>query len=208
MRVNLKTTLSAYSKVSPTILNDYAKKEELNNYVTKSDLDAKDYVSHEELDNILENFIMDVDRESIEKDPSLVYGRASVAGIMKWVPMAELPGTFAGVLCYGMTSNPDMTTEEVLDTSLLHRERIIEEASEYLIEYQPKANGYFWFCYTDGEIDSIEVNNGISYVQNTYKQPETVSAVIDGQTFNFYCARTSKLVAYEGIPYKFKITIK
>ena len=52
MIMNLKTTLNAYPKLSPSILKDY---------ITKEELEEKNYVNHTELNTILQDFVREVE---------------------------------------------------------------------------------------------------------------------------------------------------
>lgn len=96
--MNLKTTLKAYPKLSPSVLSKY---------VTKEELDARDYVTHSQLSAILSGFV----REIENPDPAAIYIRKLVDGNLVWVPIQDMPGVVNGVLCYGMTGSTTLTND-------------------------------------------------------------------------------------------------
>ena len=185
MQFNLKTHVNAIAKISPSILKDYVTRDELISY---------QYVTHPELDEILKNFVREVENG----DPSIVYGRQNG----KWVPIIKIPEHVPGVLVFGMTNSEVLTAENLFN---LTKQSYIDDIDEYLIEYQPSANGYFWFaCTTD--IVNVEANNGLVYEQSLIKSSD-VMLEYDGEPLMFKCYRTKKLVALPNTKYKFRVRV-
>ena len=189
--MNLKTTLKAYPKLSPSILS---------NYVTKEELEAKDYVTHSQLSDILKGFV----REIENPDPAAIYIRKLVDGELVWAPVHDIPGVIDGVLCYGMTKT---TTLDDAQLALLNRMELSYDVKEYMIEYAPTSNGYFWICSTKPVL-KVEADNGLTYQVNTIEQDGVLHLTYEGEEFYFFCCRTTKLAAIPGVAYKFKITLE
>lgn len=184
--MNLKTTLRAYAKVSPSILSNYVTRDELDNYVT-----------HSELEVILRQFV----REGENLDPAVIYGRKNG----EWVPVLSVPDEMTNVLCYGML--PDNDFIDSAELVQLNRLGIENGCYEYLIEYEPTKNGYFWFCST-AEIKEITADMGLEYKQPVLQQPDKVDVLMGGDKLSFYCYRTNKLVALPGVTCRFKVRLK
>ena len=196
MQFNLKTTLNAYPKLTPSILS---------NYVTKTELEEKDYVDStelatamNELDNkfllAIKDFVKDVE---VDGD-NIVYGR--VKG--KWVPVFDIPQESSGIICWGMLNSKTLSAEQMMK---LHRQNYLDRVNEYSVEDTPTENGYFWFASTL-PIQSIMADNGLSYKQSVVEEPQ-VSIDYLGEKLSFYCYRTQKLVALPGITYKFTVSV-
>lgn len=186
MIMNLKTTLNAYPKLSPSVLKDY---------VTKTELEEKNYVDHDALTTILEDFVRDVETEGT----NIIYGR--VKG--KWVPVVDIPEQTAGIMCWGMINSSTLSAEQMMHE--LDRQNFLAGVNEYSVECTPTENGYFWFTSTT-PIDHIIADNGLSYKQAVAEAP-TISISYKGKNLNFYCYRTQKLVALPGITYKFRVNV-
>ena len=184
--MNLKTTLRAYPKLSPSILSNYVTKDELG-----------DYVTHSELTDVLKGFV----RKGINLDPSTIYGLKNG----EWVPVLSVPEDMINVLCYGMLPDNDMIdSPEIVQ---LNRLGLENGCYEYRIEYEPTRSGYFWFCST-AEIKEITADTGLQYRQPVIQQPDKVEVVMGGDKISFYCYRTNKLVALPGVTCKFKVRLK
>lgn len=196
MQFNLKTTLNAYPKLTPSILS---------NYVTKTELEEKDYVDSTELATVIneldnkfllaiKDFVKDVE---VDGD-NIVYGR--VKG--KWVPVFDIPQESSGIICWGMLNSKTLSAEQMMK---LHRQNYLDRVNEYSVEDAPTENGYFWFTSTL-PIQSIMADNGLSYKQSIVEEPQ-VSIDYLGEKLSFYCYRTQKLVALPGITYKFTVSV-
>ena len=186
--MNLKTKLKAYPRVSPSILS---------NYVSKEELEAKDYVTHSELNAILSKFVTEVENP----DPAVVYGRQNG----EWVSLLSLPEVVDDVLCYGMIGDSRLNPEELLT---LNRLGVSRSCREYLIDYEPTKNGFFWFCCTE-EIREVIADNGLQYRLGVIKQPDKLLVEFQGELVEFYCYRTnSKLVAMPGVTCSFRVKLK
>ena len=186
MQFNLKTTLQAFPKLSPSILKDYVTKEELEN---------ENFVNHTELSTILSDFVKDVENG----ENGTIYGRVNG----KWVPIFDVPSPIDGILCWGMIDSQTLNGQQIL--SDLNRMTLVENVIEYSIEYQPTQSGYFWFASTV-PITGVVANSGLSYQQILTDCPN-ISVIYKGNSLTFYCYRTQKLVALPGIPYKFQVSI-
>ena len=186
--MNLRTTLKAYPKMSPSILS---------NYVTKDELQEKNYVTHSELNETLKDFV----KEVVNPEPMAIYGRQNG----EWISILSLPEVIDSVLCYGTVSDSILNAEELLT---LNRFGVAEKCKEYLIEYEPTKAGFFWFCCTD-EIAEVIADNGLKYRLGIIKQPDTLEVIMQGKKVNFYCYRTvNKLVAMPGVTCNFRVNIK
>lgn len=196
MQFNLKTTLNAYPKLTPSILS---------NYVTKTELEEKDYVDSTELATVIneldskfllaiKDFVKDVE---VDGD-NIVYGR--VKG--KWVPVFDIPQESSGIICWGMLNSKTLSAEQMMK---LHRQNYLDRVNEYTVEDATTENGYFWFTSTL-PIQSIMADNGLSYKQSIVEEPQ-VSIDYLGEKLSFYCYRTQKLVALPGITYKFMVSV-
>ena len=192
MQLNLKTTLRAFPKLSPSILE---------NYVSKEELEAKDYVNHTELKqsvtnitNMMSDFVKDVS----DDDSGIIYGRQKG----KWVPVININESTNGIICWGINSAPTITPEVLLS---LHRQMTINNTDEYLVEEAPSQNGYFWFASTS-PIRYVTANNGLEFKQGL-TDATTLIIQYNGSSVLFYCYRTPKLVALPNVTYKFKINI-
>lgn len=196
MQFNLKTTLNAYPKLTPSILS---------NYVTKTELEEKDYVDSTELATAIneldskfllaiKDFVKDVE---VEGD-NIVYGR--IKG--KWVPVFDIPQESSGIICWGMLNSKTLSAEQMMK---LHRQNYLDRVNEYSVEDTPTENGYFWFASTL-PIQSIMADNGLSYKQSVVEEPQ-VSIDYLGEKLSFYCYRTQKLVALPGMIYKFMVSV-
>ena len=196
MQFNLKTTLNAYPKLTPSILS---------NYVTKTELEEKDYVDSTELATAIneldskfllaiKDFVKDVEVEG----NNIVYGR--IKG--KWVPVFDIPQESSGIICWGMLNSKTLSAEQMMK---LHRQNYLDRVNEYSVEDTPTENGYFWFASTL-PIQSIMADNGLSYKQSVVEEPQ-VSIDYLGEKLSFYCYRTQKLVALPGITYKFTVSV-
>lgn len=195
MDMRLKTTLRAYPKVSESILDDV-----LSDYVTKDELQAKDYVTHSELSNILKDFVKEVENP----DPATIYGRKMVNGIMTWVPIDELPEVINDIICFGVINSSEIKGENIL---ALNRIGLDPTIFEYNIQYNPVATGYMWFCSTT-PITDIRADNGLDYSVKLVEQENKIDVMINEHKMKFICYRTAdKIVALPGITYNFKIKI-
>ena len=187
MQFNLKTTLKAYPKLSPSILE---------NYVTKEQFDAtvETLVDYDSLNTILQDFVTDVEVEGT----NIIYGR--VKG--QWVPVVDIPEQVAGIVCWGMINSTTLNAQQLLELS---RQNFLNGVNEYSVENTPTENGYFWFASTS-PIKCIVADNGL-----TYRQPITegsnVTIEYKGQPLTFYCYRTQKLVALPNTTYRFKVSV-
>ena len=185
MYFNLKTSLKAYPKISPSILE---------NYVTKDELSQKDYVNHTDLNTILADFVRDVE---VEND-GIIYGRQKG----KWVPVVAIKEQENGIICWGMNTSQTLTADGLM---ALNRQIAIKDVNEYLVEYIPTVNSYYWFASTI-PIRGVIANNGLEYLQPIIEStPITIE--YNGSPLLFYCYRTPKLVALPGVTYKFKINL-
>lgn len=81
------------------------------------------------------------------------------------------------------------------------------DSQQYMIEYEPTANGYFWICSTKPVL-KVEADNGLTYVVSTVEQDGALNLNYKGEEFYFFCCRTTKLAAIPGVAYKFKITLE
>lgn len=196
MQFNLKTTLNAYPKLTPSILS---------NYVTKTELEEKDYVDSTELATVIneldnkfllaiKDFVKDVE---VEGD-NIVYGR--VKG--KWVPVFDIPQESKGIICWGMLNSKTLSAEQMMK---LHRQNYLDGVNEYSVDDVPSENGYFWFASTL-QIQSIMADSGLSYKQSVVEESQ-VSIDYLGEKLSFHCYRTQKLVALPGITYKFTVSV-
>ena len=196
MQFNLKTTLNAYPKLTPSILS---------NYVTKTELEEKDYVDSTELATAMneldskflfaiKDFVKDVE---VDGD-SIVYGR--VKG--KWVPVFDIPQESRGIICWGMLNSQTLSAEQMMK---LHRQNYLDGVNEYSVDDVPSENGYFWFASTL-PIQSIMADSGLSYKQSVVEESQ-VSIDYLGEKLSFHCYRTQKLVALPGITYKFTVSV-
>ena len=196
MQFNLKTTLNAYPKLTPSILS---------NYVTKTELEEKDYVDSTELSTAInelnskflfaiKDFVKDVE---VEGD-NIVYGR--VKG--KWVPVFDIPQESKGIICWGMLNSKTLSAEQMMK---LHRQNYLDGVNEYSVDDVPSENGYFWFASTL-QIQSIMADSGLSYKQSVVEESQ-VSIDYLGEKLSFHCYRTQKLVALPGITYKFTVSV-
>ena len=185
MQFNLKTTINAFPKLSPNILN---------NYVTRDELKSEDYVKHAELSEILKSYVTEVENP----DPSTIYGRKNGT----WVPVVNVAEITRGVLCYGMVDSTELISDQL---QTLTRFAYVDNVDEYLVEYQPKSNGYFWFACTTDILD-VEANSGMLYKQDLIKSQDTAIEYM-GKKLIFKCYRTPRLVALPGIPYKFRVRV-
>lgn len=189
MEFNLKTTIKAYPQLSTSLLE---------NYVTKEELAAADYVNNSSLNSRLDNYVTEVPNP----DPSIVYGRRKVNGIMTWVPISS--GHMDKPFLYGMYDGSELNDITIKNLTYVNLE---EGISTYLVEYVPSSSGYFWFCYP-GTIIKVMAAGGLSYEVATTQQPTTVTYEVDGTIFEMNCYRTVEpLVAIPGIPWKFEITL-
>lgn len=185
MQFNLKTTLTAFPKLSPSILE---------NYVTKDELDQKDYVSHTELSTILLDFVKEVETDGT----SVVYGRVKGA----WVPVVDIPEQASGIMCWGMINSDILSAEQLFNE--LKRQNFLSGVNEYSVEDTPTSNGYFWFASTS-PIKCVIADNGLKYKQNVVECPD-VCITYKGENLTFHCYRTQKLVALPGVKYRFEIS--
>lgn len=196
MQFNLKTTLNAYPKLTPSILS---------NYVTKTELEEKDYVDSTELSTAIneldskfllaiKDFVKDVE---VEGD-NIVYGR--IKG--KWVPVFDIPQESSGIICWGMLNSKTLSAEQMMK---LHRQNYLDGVNEYSVDDVPSENGYFWFASTL-PIQSIMADSGLSYKQSVVEETQ-VSIDYLGEKLSFHCYRTQKLVALPGIAYKFTVSV-
>ena len=186
MQFNLKTTLRAMPKLSPSILRDY---------VTKEELEEKNYVNHTELDTILQDFVKEVEFDG----DNIIYGR--VKG--KWVPIVDIPEQSSGILCWGMTDAETLTPEQML--SVLSRQNYIQNVNEYSVEATPTENSYFWFTSTI-PIKCITADNGLKYRQAVVEM-QKIDINYKGEQLTFHVYRTNKLVALPGITYRFEVSV-
>lgn len=195
MDMRLKTTLRTYPKVSESILNDV-----LVDYVTKDELEAKDYVTHSELSNILKDFVREVENP----DAAIIYGRKMVNGVMTWVSIDELPEVINDIVCFGVVDSSEIKGENIL---ALNRMGLDPTIFEYNIQYNPVASGYMWFCSTT-PIADIRADNGLDYSVKLVEQEDKITVMINEHKMRFTCYRTAdKIVALPGVTYKFKIKI-
>ena len=187
MIMNLKTTLNAYPKLSPSILE---------NYITKEQFDAtvETLVDYDSLNTILKDFVTDVEVEGT----NVIYGR--VKG--QWIPVVDIPEQVAGIICWGMLNSSTLDAQQLLNLS---RQNFLSGVNEYSVESTPTENSYFWFASTS-PIKYIVADNGLAY-----KQPVTEGSNITieykGQPLTFYCYRTQKLVALPNTTYRFKVSV-
>ena len=190
MEMNLRTTLRAYPQLSQSMLA---------NYVTKDELAAADYVNSSTLSSTLENYVTEV----VNPDPSIVYGRREINGIMTWVPIESAKADQPFV--YGM--NQDDTVNETTIRSLT-AVNIEGGTSTYLIEYHPTGTyaGYFWFCYP-GRVTNVRAASGFSYDVPVTLQSNKVPYVVNNVTFQMNCYRTEEIVSDPSLVYKFEVTL-
>lgn len=185
---NLKTTLKAYPKLSPSILESYVTKEQLNAAV-------ENLVDYDSLNLILKDFVIDVETEGTD----VIYGR--VKG--QWIPVMDIPEQVAGIMCWGMLSSPTLDAEQLMKE--LQRQNFLAGVNEYSVEATPSENSYFWFAATS-PIKFITADNGLMY-----RQPVTEGSKITieykGQPLTFYSYRTQKLVALPGTTYRFRVSV-
>ena len=185
MIMNLKTTLNAYPKLSPSILESY---------VTKDELEAKNYVDYDSLNLIIADFVREVESNDI----NTIYGR--VKG--QWVPVVDIPEQVAGVMCWGMLNSATLDAEQMLTLS---RQNFLSGVNEYSVECTPTENSYFWFTSTS-PIKYIVADNGLAYKQPVVEGSK-ITIEYKGQPLTFYSYRTQKLVALPNTTYKFRISV-
>ena len=188
MQFNLKTTMKAFPKLSPSILESYVTKEQFDSKV-------ETLVDYDSLNLILKDFVTDVETEGTD----IIYGR--VKG--QWVPVVDIPEQIAGIMCWGILNSDTLDAEQLMKQ--LQRQNFLAGVNEYSVESTPTENGYFWFASTS-PIKFIIADNGLMY-----KQPVTEGSQITieykGKPLTFYSYRTQKLVALPGTTYRFRVSV-
>lgn len=185
MQFNLKTTLNACPNLSPSILDSY---------VTKEQLEERNFVDKSTLDSILEDFVRDVEVEGTDT----IYGRIKGA----WIPVIDIPEQAAGIMCWGMIETATLDAQQLLTLS---RQNFLQGVNDYSVEALPKRSGYFWFAAT-APIKEVVADNGLAFRQPVV-EAEPISINYKGQPLTFHCYRTQKLAALPNISYKFRVNL-
>lgn len=163
--MNLKTTLKAYPKLSPSILNDYVTKDSL-------DTTLEDYTTKEFLGTTLDNY---VEEAPVDNKP---YARKDES----WVPIKDEALSVAKTIFYGSNKELQLDNEsEILE--LQNKITLVAEEKSYVINYNQTEEGYLWIVCTD-PISSIALGG----VMADYEQQ---IAVIGSNNSNakYYCYR-------------------
>ena len=188
MQFNLKTTMKAFPKLSPSILESYVTKEQFDSKV-------ETLVDYDSLNFILKDFVTDVETEGTD----VIYGR--VKG--QWIPVVDIPEQVAGIMCWGILNSETLDADQLVKQ--LQRQNFLAGVNEYSVESTPTENGYFWFASTS-PIKFITADNGL-----IYRQPVTEGSQIaieyKGKPLTFYSYRTQKLVALPGTTYRFRVSV-
>ena len=120
MQFNLKTTMKAFPKLSPSILESYVTKEQFDSKV-------ETLVDYDSLNLILKDFVIDVETESTD----IIYGR--VKG--QWVPVVDIPEQVAGIMCWGMLNSDTLDADQLMKQ--LQRQNFLTGVNEYSVESTP-----------------------------------------------------------------------
>lgn len=175
--LNLKTTLNAYPKLSPSILKDYVTRDDLN---TK----LEDYPTNEELTNTLDNY---VEEAPVDSKP---YARKDES----WVPVKNSALESDRVIYFG--SNQDLQLDSEAEVLALQQHATIPASDDsYVVNYNQVEDGYVWIVCTE-PIKSI-----IWGTMGMIADYERQNAVIVSNTgANYYCYRIrEKLVANQWV---------
>ena len=190
MDMRLKTKLKVYPKIKSSTI--------LDNFVTKDDLE-RDYVSKNELNNILKSFVLDVQNPELGK----VYGRKLVNGSMMWIEIIAGESQSTDLLLYGISPSEELSADEALT---LQRIDLDSGVTQYEIEYTPFRSGYFYFLCTQPIVE-IKAISGLEYTQEVIDQPD-ITLNISGMDVILHCYRTpNKLVALDGVKNRFRISL-
>ena len=169
--LNLKTTLNAYPKLSPSILKDYVTKEDLN---TK----LEDYPTNEELTNTLDNY---VEEAPVDSKP---YARRDET----WVPVKESALSKDRIIYYG--SNKDLQMDSERDIlNLQHKDIIPAGGKSYIVNYNQTEDGYLWIVCSE-PVASI-VWGAMGTIADYEKQNAVITAS-DGT--NYFCYRIRQML--------------
>lgn len=165
--MNLKTTLKAYPKLSPSILNDYVTKDSL-------DTTLEDYTTKEFLGTTLDNY---VEEAPVDNKP---YARKDES----WVPIKDEALFVAKTIFYGSNKELQLDNEaEILE--LQNKITLVAEEKSYVINYNQTEEGYLWIVCTD-PISSITL--GTMGVMADYEQQIAVIES-DNSDAKYYCYR-------------------
>lgn len=164
--LNLKTTLNAYPKLSPSILKDYVTKDDLN---TK----LEDYPTNEELTNTLDNY---VEEAPVDSKP---YARKDET----WVPVKDSALSVDRTIYYGSNKDLQLESEEEV-YQLQNKATIPADGTSYIVNYNQQEDGYLWIVCTD-PIKSI-IWGAMGMIAD-YERQKAVISSSDGT--NYFCYR-------------------
>lgn len=191
---NLKTTLRAYQKVSPSILSNYATKEDLTNATSSIVEDIEnvnesiELVREESSQQVAElkeysdnKFITDANNDGV------TYARKN----KEWVEVeSNVVSIFTGFSYYETIDGDDSDLVESLDISTLSEriERPIESTTFDFSGVLEEDGKCFWFCSTKPII-------GMS--SSGLPTPYTKVGIVRVDDKEYFCYRTDLLVSNE-----------
>lgn len=176
--INLKTTLTAYPKLSSSLLKDYATKDELRTEIENTRAD------------IIENYVPEVsDRESDK-----VYARNGKD--RKWVEVKDSAVIKDTFIYFGSNNLNKITSFDQIKS--LTQDKCSYEEKTYTITYNQTSPGRFWICTTT---PILYIQWG-SFAAWTGYSRQTVDIIEDGTIY--YCYYSDEIFT-ENI-WEFKLT--
>ena len=166
--INLKTTLSAYPKLSSSILKDYATREELLTQIN----DTKQYVDT--------NYVPEV----ADKTSNKAYARNGKE--RKWVELKESALLSDIIIYFGSNDLDELISPDQIQD--LNFGMCSYKDTTYTITYDQKETGRLWIC-TTAPLDHISWGPFATWTGYT-KQP----ANIEYNDKIFYCYKSDDLL--------------
>lgn len=190
MQMNLRTTISAYPKLSESILSDYAKKEDLTETAEnlKQQLDATAETIRTET---AENYVPEVaDRESDK-----VYARNGKD--RKWVELQDSAEASDIEIYFG--SNDQLQMDDIAEVQSLAEHGLVAKGSKsFDLTYNQEEAGKLWICTTQ-PIKAVKWNG---YLWGDYSVQR--DKVVDEATGKSYYCYSSNEILLENF-WEFKI---
>lgn len=169
MQMNLKTTLRAFPKVSPSILQDYVTKDDLNNQL-------ENYPTSEELTSTLENYVTEAPADNN------VYGREN----KDWVQLEQDVKKVSKQLYFGESAENQLDSEQEI-LNLPGSATIDANASTYLLNYDQFSQGYMWIVCTSPLKSIIWGTMGL--VADYIEQQAKITGDCASDNITYYCYR-------------------
>lgn len=169
--MNLKTTLTAYPKLSSSLLSNYVTKDELDNEL------GSNYLTKTQIRDMYVPEVEDVDSDN-------VYARNGKD--RKWVQLRKESVATDIEVYFGANTQTQMDSVEEIK-ALQEHVTINKDEKTFMLEYLQQSNGILWIC-TTRPVRAIQWSG---YLWGDYSKQK--DDVVDGEEA-YYCYRSNEVL--------------